>query len=169
MSDQLLGILKIALLALLYLFFARVLWAVWSEVRQTRGGAAPVAQRTAIAYDAAAQPAAPAPVAPAPPMKGRRGKVGRLVVVEPHAREGSAFGLGQELTVGRGDGCTITIPDDSFVSNVHARVFTADGESFVEDLGSTNGTFLNGHRISGSQSLRSGDRVQIGATVLEAE
>ena len=59
------------------------------------------------------------------------------------------------------------LPDDGFVSTVHARVFRRGDEVFVEDLGSRNGTFLNGDRVATPTRLRRGDRVQFGQTVAE--
>jgi pSer/pThr/pTyr-binding forkhead associated (FHA) protein len=58
--------------------------------------------------------------------------------------------------------------DDTFVSQVHARVFRRDGDVYVEDLGSRNGTMLNGQPVGSAQRLRRGDRVQFGRTVTEA-
>ena len=163
MSDSLLNILKFALLALLYLFFARVLWAVWSEVRGPRKGA-PIQ-----AGGAAAAPVAPsAKPAKGGPAKSKRGVVTRLVVLEPKASRGTAISLANEVTFGRAPGCTVSVPDDTFVSQVHARVFTDQGTAIVEDVGSTNGTYVNGNRISQALPLNSGDRIQIGSTVLEA-
>ena len=75
--------------------------------------------------------------------------------------------LRDELTVGRGGGCGIVL-DDTFVSQVHARVFRRDGDVYVEDLGSRNGTLLNGSRSAPRNALRRGDRVQFGRTVAEA-
>src|SRR4051812_39436855 len=154
MSDQLLNIFKFALLALLYLFFARVLWAVWSEVRGPRAGkahasAAPVqAQPRIVAGPIDVTAANPIPSAAAPQRaRGKRAAVTSLVIAQPRVRRGAAFPLGQEITVGRTTSCTITIPDDSFVSQLHARVYTLDGIAYAEDLGSTNGTYLNGKRL----------------------
>ncbi|MDQ1393869.1 MAG: hypothetical protein QOF30_2846, partial [Acidimicrobiaceae bacterium] len=72
-----------------------------------------------------------------------------------------------ELTVGRANGCGVAIPDDTFVSTLHARVFRRDGAFYVEDLGSTNGTFINDRQVTGTVPLQRGDRLQIGKTVLE--
>ena len=168
MTDQLLGVFKICLLVLLYLFFARVLWAVWSEVRTPR---APVEDRrqhmgtrsAATPYGGTAQPAAPKAT------KGRHGRVGRLVVIEPRSRKGAAFAIGNELTLGRAAGCTISIPDDTFISQLHARVYSENGEVYIEDLGSTNGSMLNGNRVTRASVIHRGDRLQLGSTVLEAE
>jgi pSer/pThr/pTyr-binding forkhead associated (FHA) protein len=180
MTDQVLDILKMVLLAMLYLFFARVLWAVWSEVRppkaqpvpaehsQARQSSGPGDDTTVAERPQPAPAAAPAGKVPKAP-KGRRGTVGRLAVIEPKAGRGVTFALGREVTIGRDPNCTITMPDDAYVSQLHAHVLPRNGEHVVEDLGSTNGTFLNGNRLEGIRPLRPGDRIQIGATVLEAQ
>jgi hypothetical protein len=164
MSDQLLNIFKFAFLALLYLFFARVLWAVWSEVRGPRRGGVTVTQ-VPVHADAPAVEA----VAVNRARKGRHGDVGRLVVIKPKERKGAAFAISNEITIGRAPNCTIMIPDDTYVSQLHARIFrTADG-AVVEDLGSTNGSYLNGARVATAQQISKGDRLQIGSTIMEAQ
>ncbi len=169
MSDQLLGVFKICLLALLYLFFARVLWAVWSEVRTPKPVEARQRQGAPADSTKNLPPPSAGPVGGAKPPKGRGGRVGRMTVIEPRARKGTVFAVGDELTIGRAHGCTVSIQDDTFISQLHARVFAQDSEVYVEDLGSTNGTYLNGQKLSRAMPISKGDRVQIGATVLEAE
>jgi hypothetical protein len=160
-SEQLLNILKLCLLALVYLFLVRVLRAVWAEVTlpaQVDGGRRPRRGR------------APAPTVatPAAPPKGRkyRGSPTELVAVEPADQVGRRYPLGDEITVGRAAGCQVTV-DDTYVSQLHARVFTRDGQLFVEDLGSTNGTYLNRVKVAGPMGMQKGDRLQVGNTVLE--
>jgi hypothetical protein len=179
MSDQVLNILKLSLLGLIYLFFARVLWAVWSEVKTPK--ARPV-QRVATpppsAHQAATTPQ-PRPAAPAnapsaaasraKPKKGRGGRAARLVVLEPRHRRGMAVAIDGEITLGRDETCTISIQDDSYVSTLHLRVYDYEGQPMVEDLGSTNGTFHNGNKLRGSKLLQPGDRIQVGTTVVEAQ
>lgn len=171
MSDSLLNIFKFGLLALLYLFFARVLWAVWSEVRGPRpGAAAPLSARTG-GTQPHGQPGHGGDVPPnriKTPPRGKRGAVARLIVLEPKSNKGTAISVAQEITFGRAPGCTVAVPDDTFVSQVHARVFNDQGNIIIEDFGSTNGTFVNGTRLTIPQALHKGDRVQIGSTVLEA-
>jgi len=158
--ESLLGLLKLCLLALLYLFFARVLWAVWTEVRAVRPQT-----------DAAGAPAAPRN-AGRNQRKARRGVPGlphRLTVTEPPTLRGSKFELtGVEMTIGRAAGCQVALPDDTFASTVHARIYGRDGAIYVEDLGSTNGTYLNGMRLGAPAVLRPGDQLQVGNTVMEA-
>jgi FHA domain len=165
MTDQALDILKLVLLGLLYLFFARVLWAVWSEVR--------TANKRAVSQgpvdDQAATVAATAPRRQRKPPKGSAGRVARLVVIEPKARRGATYPLGQEITIGRDPSSTISIDGDTFVSATHARVYDFEGQAMVEDLGSTNGSFHNGNRLVGARLLHPGDRIQVGYTVLEAQ
>jgi pSer/pThr/pTyr-binding forkhead associated (FHA) protein len=152
MPEPLLTILKFCFLAVLYLFFARVVRAVWAELT----GSTPVV--------------APASVAERPSRSaggGGGGKPpGRLKVVEPAERRGKVYELGDELTVGRAGGCQVTL-EDNYVSQLHARVFRRDGQFFVEDLGSTNGTFVNQKKVTAPIAIRRGDRLQVGKTVLE--
>lgn len=162
-TDLALDILKIVLLFLLYVFFARVLWAVWQEVRTDRR----VVASHAVAEHAATRAAARPQQGKA--AKGKRGKVGRLVVLEPKARRGQSFPLTGTITIGRDPGSVIVIEDDTFVSQKHARIHLVDGQPMVEDLGSTNGSFHNGNRLHGSRLLHPGDRIQVGYTVLEAQ
>ena len=153
MPENLLGILKLCLLALLYLFFLRVLWAVWSEIRgpSVRDAKPPKAGRAGRKVTT------------------RRAGASRLVVASPNGgKQGRrAYEVAGELTLGRAPGCQVPLEDDTFVSQVHARVFVVDRQLFVEDLGSTNGTYLNGQRVSAATPMRRGDSLQVGRTVME--
>lgn len=176
MSDQVLDILKLSLLGLLYLFFARVLWAVWSEVKTPRGR--PVArtqQPQPVPLPVAATPQARPAAATGSagqrgkPAKGRGGRAARLVVLEPKHRRGMTVALAGEITLGRDENCTISIQDDTYVSTLHLRIYDYDGQPMIEDLGSTNGTFHNGTKMHGTKLLQPGDRIQVGTTVIEAQ
>jgi len=81
--------------------------------------------------------------------------------------DGHSMAMHDRFTVGRGDGPDISI-DDEFLSSPHALFRLLDGEWVVEDLGSTNGTYVNGgfKRVYGPVRLSKGDRVRIGHTVL---
>lgn len=152
MSEQILTVLKFCLLALLYLFLARVVWVVSNELRGT-----PAVRAVAAAPGASLAAGRP------------RRRAWRVVVTGPGQEHGRTHAVDGEATVGRGGGCTISLPSDTYVSQVHARLVTRGGDLWVEDLGSTNGTYVNGRRIEAPAKLRRGDRVQVGETVLEAD
>jgi hypothetical protein len=155
-SDPVLTLLKYVFLAILYLFFMRVLRAVWVETREPKP--APMVP--------VPSPGPPPAVGPAPAATGPVGPE-RLVGVSPDQVKGKEFALGTEVTVGRAGGCGVLLPDDSFVSQLHARLFRRDGSLFVEDLGSTNGTLLNGRKVTAAVTVRKGDKIQFGRTTLE--
>lgn len=151
--ESILTILKLLFLALLYLFFFRVLRAVWVETHEPKAEAGSRGRRGS---------GGPAPAAAAVAVTA-----GRLRVIAPPERKGAVFELGDEVTVGRASGCQVSLAEDTTVSQLHARVFRQDGKLLVEDLGSTNGSFLNRRPITGAMPLRRGDRLQFGQTVLE--
>lgn len=154
MSEGVLTVLKFCFLALVYLFLYRIVRTVLAELKPSK---IPVA---AIAIGGDVGP-------PAVARRERGGRAWELVILAPPNRVGETFTIDDELTVGRGAGCAVVLTDDTFVSTVHARVFTRGGEPYVEDLGSTNGTTLNGEAITEPVRLRRGDRVQFGETVME--
>src|SRR4051795_10842424 len=83
---------------------------------------------------------------------------------------GQDINLEQELVIGRSTPGLGSLGGDSEISRVHARVFhDPSGRLIVEDLGSTNGTFVNGNRISGQQALNPGDQLRFGQTSLTVE
>jgi hypothetical protein len=86
------------------------------------------------------------------------------------AYAGQVFELGADLvTIGREVGNTIVLDGETTVSRRHAQLMRQNGELIVQDLGSTNGTFVNGQRISAPASLRAGDTVQFGTAVFKVE
>ena len=155
MPEPLLGLLKLCALALLYLFFLRVLRAVWAEVNPK------------VALAGAVETTSKPRRAGRGGGGGRRSRrASRLVVLEPKERKGHAWDLAGELTIGRAAGCQITL-DDSYVSQLHARVFIRDSVLYVEDLGSTNGTYLNTRKVTSAVPLQRGDKLKVGSTVME--
>lgn len=150
MPDIVLVILKYAFLAILYIFVARAVRATVVGLRDPD-------------TDTGSRRAAPA----AKPASRRAKKAPkRATIVEGSSTSGKSFDLGQELTVGRADKCHVVL-DDTYVSQVHARIFNRGDAYYLEDLGSTNGTYLNRKRVGNATELQRGDKVKIGKTVLE--
>src|SRR5579884_1572860 len=153
---NLLRVLEVFLVALVWLFFFRVIRAVWVEVR-------PPKARLAVGDVQVGLPQQAPPRKERSRGRGRRGTL-RLTVVEPEAQRGESFELADELTVGRAAGCGVRV-EDAYTSNIHARLYRRDGSLWLEDLGSTNGTWVNGERVDGATRLSRGDVLQVGATV----
>lgn len=155
MTDQLLSLLRIVLLIALYGFFLRVLWAVWVEVR------IPAIHRTGVGRPASG-PQSAAVVA-------RAFRVSALKAVAPVTIKGHVYDVTEKpFTIGRAQDNDLCVPDDPYISGHHARVYLHSGYAVVDDLGSTNGTFVNSERIAEPNDLEIGDRVQIGGVILEA-
>ncbi|WP_164984054.1 FHA domain-containing protein FhaB/FipA, partial [Cellulomonas endophytica] len=111
--------------------------------------------------------AAPAPAGRVPRRSGRDGP-SRLVVTEGPLR-GTTLPLGASaVLVGRAPSCTLVL-DDDYSSSRHARVFPHEGGWWVEDLGSTNGTWVDEQRITEPVPLRTGVAVRVGQSVLELQ
>jgi hypothetical protein len=145
-------ILKIAFLVLLYLFIWRIVRTASRDLR--------LPQDTMML--AGGGPAGLSVSAP---------KVGRLVVEEsPSIEHGVEFELdSRAVTVGRGNGNDVVLGGDDFASARHARIEPRRDGIWVHDLGSTNGTYVNGARIDRPRRLAPGDVVRIGETDLRLE
>ena len=148
--------LKIAFLVLLYLFIWRI---VRSAARDLR-----LQQESMILGP---QQAAAAGLVPQPVSR----ELGRLVVVaSPVLDEGEVVTLDvQPLTVGRGANNVLPFDGDEYASTRHARFEPRRDGVWVEDMGSTNGTFVNGIRLTRERRLTPGDVVRIGETDLRFE
>ena len=104
----------------------------------------------------------------APPLPPR--PTGRLVVVQsPELETGSSLELSRELLAGRDASSDVRLPADGYASGRHARFVRGEETDVVEDLNSTNGTFVNGDRLTGSRPLRDGDTITLGQTQLKYE
>jgi pSer/pThr/pTyr-binding forkhead associated (FHA) protein len=146
-----LTVLKVVFLALLYFFVYR---AIRSVVVDLRGGTGRREQR--------GQPAPPKPA-----REGRKGKApSALVVLRGNGKKVDTIPLSGQVQIGRADACQVQL-SDTYVSTFHARIFNRDGAWFVEDLGSTNGTYVNQRRVTSPVELRVGDQVKLGKTTLE--
>jgi hypothetical protein len=146
-----LDVLKFAFLALLYFFVYRAIRSASSDL---------ASGKRARATNTNGQP-----------REARRnrghGKAPRKVLVLDHQGAKSAtIRLQEPLQVGRADACQIKL-GDTYISQFHARLFPRDGNWYVEDLGSTNGTYLNQRKLSGPSEVHAGDVVRLGKTTLE--
>jgi pSer/pThr/pTyr-binding forkhead associated (FHA) protein len=74
--------------------------------------------------------------------------------------------LSASMTIGRGPECELRV-DDAYASQQHARLFAKNNSWFVEDLGSTNGTFVNDQKLAAPAMLQPGDKVRVGQTIME--
>jgi hypothetical protein len=92
--------------------------------------------------------------------------VPNVVIVRTGGKKIGTFKLKEGLTLGRAEECGLCPPDD-YLSQFHARFVRRDGAWFVEDMGSTNGTFLNDQKLSGPMEVRAGDEVRAGTTKME--
>ncbi|MDC0359580.1 FHA domain-containing protein [Acidimicrobiales bacterium] len=160
MSDQLLDIFRICLLALVYLTFFRVIRAVVVELRAE----VPTATVANAHVPVSASVRKVLPNAPSALVDV--GAVAAFVVVAPAVSSGTRFVLEAETTIGRAAGCGVVI-DDARVSKLHTRVFNFGGVWYVEDLGSTNGTLVDGEPLDAPRPLALGMRVQVGDVVME--
>jgi len=143
--------LKFGFLAVLYLF---LLWIARNALKDVRRTAMPAADATGFHQ----VPGAP-PQGPDVWLVAERG--GGL---EP----GERFDLIGGLSIGRSAEADVRI-DDRYASGVHARIFSRDGRTYIEDMNSTNGTHLNDATLSGEAELIDGDVVRIGDTELRYE
>jgi hypothetical protein len=144
--------LKALFLVLLYFFIWRVIRAAARELR-----VAPQESFILAPSQLAAEHSTPSG--------------GRLVVEQSKALErGKSFPAGPvPLTIGRAQDNEVTLAGDEFASGHHARIESQRDGVWILDLGSTNGTFVNGARLDGRRLLREGDVVQIGDTELRFE
>ena len=150
---------KYGLLALLWLFVVVAFRTVRSDLF---GARTPPAARP---VPAAAAPRSPA-AAPAPGGRPGRSAARKLVVTEG-ALAGTTVKLGDApVTLGRADDSTLVLTDD-YASSRHARLVPGDGAWTVEDLGSTNGTYLGGSKVTRPMPVPLGQPIRIGKTVLE--
>ncbi len=150
MSPFALSVLKYTLLALLYLFIYR---AVRTVAAGLSARPTPAAGATAATARAAARPRAARPPT-------------QLVIHAPGAERPRSVRLAGPLEIGRAETCQVRL-DDAYASLHHARLLQRDGAWLIEDLGSTNGTYVNERRIAAPVEVRAGDVVRIGKTVLE--
>ena len=166
MSELTITLLRLGYLVLLWVFVLAAIAVLRRDLYGTkivqrgrrRTGAAPVA--TAPSPAAVTGRSAPFP---------RREVGARRLVVTSGPLTGTTLPLGSSaILIGRAASCTLVL-DDDYSSSRHARIFPQDGGWFVEDLGSTNGTFVGRDRVTEPVPVRVGAQVRVGQSVLELQ
>ena len=155
MSELTLTLIQVGFLALLWIFA----FAIASAIRSDLFGTRPRAQARA------AQPPVASPAPTPAPVKLNRGAPSKVVIIEG-VDAGRAAALTGPLTMGRGEGNDLDLGDE-YVSTRHARFVPHNGQWYVEDLGSTNGTYVAGARISRPTPVGTKSTVRVGRTVVE--
>ena len=148
MDPVLIAVLKYGFLAMLFLFVFFSMRTVVVGMRLPKEDARGIAE---------------------PKSKAKRPKGSNapaVVILRTDGKRAGSFRLVSPMQIGRAESCEIN-PKDDYLSQFHARLFPRDGAWFVEDLGSTNGTFLNDHKVSGPLEVHAGDDVRLGRTVLQ--
>jgi pSer/pThr/pTyr-binding forkhead associated (FHA) protein len=155
MNALTLTLIRLAFLAILWLFVIAAVGVVRTDMFGT--------QRRRQQRKARAPRAAPAP----PPRRPRARTAPQQMVVTAGPLAGTSFGLSDaQITIGRADDATLVLNDD-YASTRHARLFPQDGQWIVEDLGSTNGTYLDRQKVTQPTPVPVGVPIRIGKTVLE--
>jgi len=161
MNELSLTIIRVAFLAVLWLFVIAAIGVVRTDLL---GGPAANGRRGKLRQAQAPRPGRPQK--PAKPPRAGRGSA-RVLVVTAGALKGMSLDLDQQqITLGRANDATLVLNDD-YASSRHARIFPQDGQWIVEDLGSTNGTYLDRQKVTRPMPVPVGVPIRIGKTVLE--
>ncbi len=157
MSEITVTVIKVLFLALLWLFIMSAVSVIRSDLFGRTVPTGENDERRALEE-------------PKPPAKRRKNKGDpRLLSITGGSQAGQSAELAPGMVmIGRGADCAVIL-DDDYVSTRHARVVAHDGGYYVEDLGSTNGTYVNGQRITAPTTITLADTVRIGKTVLRLE
>jgi pSer/pThr/pTyr-binding forkhead associated (FHA) protein len=153
-TDEALLALKVAFLVLLYVF-------IWMIVRSATRDVRSVPQESIVLT--------PAEAGALRAQEHRAPKARLAVVASPTLPQGRQLTLTEPTTVGRGPGSGLRLDDDDYVSSRHALITPADSGVWFEDLGSTNGSFVNGSPVTTARLLQTGDVIRIGDTQLRVE
>lgn len=158
MNELSLTIIRVAFLAVLWLFVIAAIGVVRTDLL---GGPSVTTRRGKARQAQAPRPGRPSRA----PWPGRGSP--RILVVTAGALKGTSIDLAQQqITLGRANDATLVLNDD-YASSRHARIFPQDGQWIVEDLGSTNGTYLDRQKVTRPMPVPLGVPIRIGKTVLE--
>jgi hypothetical protein len=168
MSELTLTIIRLGLLVLLWIFVFSVAGVLRGDIYGTRVVSRTPRKPAPSQRQPAAGGAAPEPAGPQKRQKRQpHSTAPRSLVVTQGVLTGTSLPLREAGTViGRNPECALVL-DDDFASGRHARIFHRDGAWFVEDLGSTNGTYVGAERLTGPVRVEAGNSLRIGKTVIE--
>lgn len=156
MNELTITLLRIAYLGLMWIFVLAVIGVLRRDLYGTR--ISPRGQRTAQRAHVETEP----PRRRAPASSERR-----HLVVLAGPLEGTTLPLGNvSVVIGRAPDCTLVVSDD-YASSHHTRIFPHEGDWYVEDLGSTNGTLVGGEKITEPRPLTPGTPLQVGQSIIE--
>jgi pSer/pThr/pTyr-binding forkhead associated (FHA) protein len=157
MSELTLVLIRFAYLAILWIFVLSAISVIRSDMFGARIDSTPRAERRAQRQAAKSRPK---------PARRPRGAPTHVAIIDG-ANAGEQISLDEApLLIGRGSDAQIRL-DDDYVSTRHARIAASGEQWFVEDLGSTNGTYIGSQRLTQPASLQLGSQVRIGKTTLE--
>ena len=164
MNALTLTVIRIAFLAVLWLFVIAAVGVVRTDLF---GTSTPSRKQARMQRQQRVKPAPP-PRPAKPPRGGRTGRsTPQQLLVTAGTLAGTSLGLAdQQITIGRANDATLVLNDD-YASTRHARLFPQDGQWIVEDLGSTNGTYLDRQKVTRPTPVPVGVPIRIGKTVLE--
>jgi pSer/pThr/pTyr-binding forkhead associated (FHA) protein len=157
MQELTLMLIKFAYLAILWVFVLGAISVIRSDMFGARvdAGTTPTRREQKAAEKQAGKP-----------VKAPRGTPSKVVVIDGPSAGATASLDGEPVLVGRGTDAAIRLEDD-YVSTRHARIGSSGGTFYVEDLGSTNGTYIGSQRITQATAVQLGSRVRVGKTTLE--
>src|SRR5690606_24093971 len=170
MSELTITLLRLGYLVVLWLFVLAAIGVLRRDLYGTK-----IVNRRMRRREAAGTPRGPAQPAPASAAQGhpapfpKRDVGPRRLVVTAGPLRGTTLPLtSSAILIGRAPSCTLVL-DDDYSSSRHARIFPQDGEWYVEDLGSTNGTFVGRDRVTEPTPVRPGTQVRVGQSTLELQ
>jgi len=168
MSELTLTVIRLGLLALLWVFVFSVVGVLRGDLYGTRvlTRHRPKTPRGPEREPVARHSAATAPADPKASRSSGKRVPGTLTVTEGSLAGTTLSLMESGVLLGRNPECTLVL-DDDFASGRHARIFRRDGGWFVEDLGSTNGTYLGSTRLTEPKPVQVGSTLRIGKTIFE--
>jgi pSer/pThr/pTyr-binding forkhead associated (FHA) protein len=167
MPELTLTVMRLGFLAVLWLFVIVAVQVIRSDLFGTRVTQRGAARQSAAPMQPRSRQQSPQQAKPARGGRQRRGAPTKLVITEGSLTGTTVALQGQTITLGRAHDSTIVL-DDDYASGRHARIYPdRDGQWIVEDLGSTNGTYLERGRLTTPVPIPPGAPIRIGKTVIE--